>query len=206
MITTIPFSGFYYTVHDSAVSEVMYRMFADRDTGCHTNKGLVSACSRNCSYHSVHLKYAKEYCESFAAEYNIKLKFDGMASPREYNFTTDRIFARITQQEARRIYNETDKSRLAKFAKETFTSRSGFISSYSPNVKDWGALRTWDHNQLGCLIEAYTDQGNDQYKELELMESAQCNGDIENWIAESTENIERLYKIHDYLEQRSHRQ
>jgi hypothetical protein len=205
MISTIPFSGFYNSVHESQIDDAIEQMFTDRDTGCNRNEGLEYALFRKCDYSGVFNAYAAEYAENFCEEFCVKGKFESMSSPREYNFTTDRIFITIEEADAREILKRVDPATLAKVAKLMFTSRDGFISSYSPKVESWGDLLEWDHNQLGALMIALAGSDFDQYSECNLMESAQCNGKYESWISENTPGIERLYKIHEYLEARSHR-
>lgn len=94
---------------------------------------------------------------------------------------------------------------LKERAAEKFTSRDGFSSFYSPDVEDWGPIDKRDCNQVGTLIECEAGTDFDQFKELYLMDDAHGNGNIETWLSDSTSNIQRLYKIHDYLETRAHR-
>ena len=103
-------------------------------------------------------------------------------SPREYNFTTDRIFIKLPAKEIRRIHKATEPEVLAEVAAEEFTSRSGFISFYSPDVESWGPLKTWDHNQRYCLLTAYARQEEPGFAEASLVEDYNCNGDIDNWL------------------------
>mgnify|MGYP001343439304 CR=1 FL=1 len=209
MLTTVPFSGFYNSLHDSEIDWTISQMFSDRATGNETNPGLESALFRNCDFRKVHTSYAADYCENFAEEFKLpSLKFESLDSPREYNFTTDRIFANIELSDLREALRRVDKSELANLAREKFTSRSGFMSFYNPDVNTWGDLATWDHNQCGTLLEclANNDCGDfDQYQEYNLMDRTRSNGYFENWIESATPNIQRLYKIHDYLETRAAR-
>lgn len=212
MLTTIPFSGFYNSLHDSEIDQTIEQMFSDRDTGSETNPGLESALFNNCDFRKVHTSYAADYCENFAEEFKLpSLKFESLNSPREYNFATDRIFANIELSDLREALRRVDKSELAKLAREKFTSRSGFISFYNPDVNTWGDLTTWDHNQCGTLLECLADQetsdsdGFTSYTEFDLMERARCNGRLNSWVESATPNIQRLYKIHDYLETRAAR-
>jgi hypothetical protein len=209
MLTTIPFSGFYYTLHDSALDDAVDSMF-QHDDGC-TNHALAGRVHWDCKWGDVMRDYAEEYAGRFADEFGIKLTFDSMESPKEYNFTTDRIFCHIALDEAIRLLEETPEDVLCQLAKDTFTSRDGFISFYSPVAEEWGDISEWDHNQLGVLIQAHvnskTDCGDgfDQWAEYRLMEDAMCNGLLNNAISEHTPTIDRLYKVWDYLNQREQR-
>lgn len=215
MEAVLVFSGFYESVHSQAVNDAEQQMFTDRDTGCTRNEGLEMALFDICNYHDVYSLYAKEYAVNFGEYFKIKLEFDKMRSPREYNFTTDRIFVNIPRDEAYRIRGLTDEKLLRETAREMFTSRDGFMSFYSPDIDRWGEVEDWDHNQLGCLLTAYANQewvgmpgednGFDQWAEYELMSPDFENGQPENWISQCSPGVERLYKIHDYLEARSKR-
>lgn len=85
------------------------------------------------------------------------LKYESMSSPREYNFTTDRLFAfgrlqafRVMLRLARRP-EYRDAWRAA--VKARHSSYSGFISHYSNDSDSWGEdVRELDHNQLATLF------------------------------------------------------
>ena len=208
MITTIPFSGFYCTLHEDALDRAVEQMFSDRSTGCHPYTGLIDRAQWDCSWRLVMQDYAKEYAEQFAREFEIDLTFDSMESPRFYNFTTDRIFCTVSETEAKRLYEAVPEDLFAETARDMFTSRDGFSSFYSPDPDEWGGIETWDHNQIGCLVAAFVSSIRpdfDQYAELSLMEDAECNGELWEWISTNTPTIDRLYKVFNYLEQRAER-
>jgi hypothetical protein len=208
-ISTIPFGGFYNSIHDSEIDNTLERMFSDRDTGNERNEGLEQAFYRKCDFSVVHLDYAKAYAEAFADKFEIKAEFESMSSPKEYNFTTDRIFITIADSEVVRLHSLVKADELDKVAKERFTSYDGFSSSYSNDVGDWGPVAEWDHNQIGALIQAYVNQESDsefdQYSELSLMESFTSNGGLDSSLDTANPEAARLYKIHDYLENRKER-
>jgi hypothetical protein len=205
MLSTIPFSGFYDSLHSDAIDQAEQYLFTDRDTGCERNEGLEMRLYYSCNYSAVQLEYAKEYAERFGLEFEIKLQFESMESPREYNFSTDQIYVTISESEVHRLYALCDSQALAELAKQQFTSRSGFISFYSPCIADWGAVATWDHNQVGTLLECIAGTDFDCWGEFELMDSALGNSAIESWIIDNTPDMPRLYRVFDYLETRKHR-
>ena len=212
MLTTIPFSGFYNSLHDCALDDAVEYMFADQD-GCSYNHKLARRVYDGCNWRGVREAYAKDYAESFAHEFGIELTFDSLDSPRFYNFTTDRIFCNLPINEAERLLDELPYGALDDVAKDQFTSRDGFSSFYSPKVEDWGDLSTWDHNQLGALVQAYVyskddslgDGEFDDYAEFALMEDARGNGCIDSWIDDNTPQLGRLYKVWNYLNERAMR-
>lgn len=209
-ISTIPFAGFYQSVHDQEIDLTLERMFSDRATGCERNEGLESAFYRKCDFGLVHQNYARAYTEAFLTEFKIKAEFESMSSPKEYNFTTDRLFITIADDEVTRLHSLVTAEELDKVAKERFTSYDGFYSSYSNDVADWGDLIEWDHNQIGALIQAYVNQEAssefDQLAELALMENYTCNGRLDNALGDANPEATRLYNIHDYLENRKERE
>lgn len=207
MLTTISFSGFYNSVHDSNCEEDLRRTFAN-DCG-EVREDIFYLAQDKVDWREVYEKYATNYAENFAYEFHIKMEFESMKSPREYNFSTDVIYCTIEPGEVQRIFAAVDKALLEEVARENFTSRSGFISFYDPDFSSWGAITEWDHNQVGALIRAYALQQNpdfDQWGENGLMENAQCNGHIENWVfASNPAPLNRLANINDYLNARAAR-
>lgn len=87
------------------------------------------------------------------------LEAEEMTSPREYNFETDRIFARMPLVMAREMFARSKREghkALAGIIRDRFTSCSGFVSSYSNDIAEWleKPLASWDHNEVGTLLLA----------------------------------------------------
>lgn len=184
-LSTIPFAGFYCTLHEDEIDQTFVRMFED-DNG-NPAPGFITDKARDAvSWSFVYHAYAKDYAASFLHWLGMGGKFESMESPRYYNFETDRIFVELTGADIARAWHNTDRGIFTRHCRERFTSRGGFISSYDPDWKTWGPLSTWDHNQIGTLIGAFaeTEQGGefDSWAEYGLMEDASGNGDIDNWI------------------------
>lgn len=204
----IPFSGFYESLHSGAVDYAIESLFMD-DRG-NTNAGLVGRAVSGCDFFGVCREYAKRYAREFSTFAELpSLSFKVMQSPREYNFTTDRIFCTISDDDVQKMHNETSQGTLWPLAREWFTSRDGFSSFYDPDVTAWGDVTAWDHNQLACLLAAYIAEREcddfDQWAEVALMEAAQCNGDFDNWLGDNVENIDKLWRVHSYLQRREER-
>jgi hypothetical protein len=210
-ITTLPFSGFYNSYHDAELDSTLEQMFSDRETGCQRNTDLENYMSDSCDWRQVHTEYAKAYAVAFGSEFKIEgLEFESLSCPKEYNFSTDRIFAVVPDSELARILAAVEPVAFRALIRARFTSCDGFISSYSNDLDDWGPIEEWDHNQLGTLVWAYANQetnagGFDGLAELSLMESAQTNGRLDSWISEATPEATRLFNIHDYLNARKER-
>ena len=204
----LPFSGFYESIHNSLLDdELNMHMFTDYATGCTNNEGLSQLAYDGCNWSDVFNGYAEEYTKNLAHEFKIKMTFESLQSPKEYNFTTDRIFANISYEELKRIYDACNKTNFNKLAVDTFTSRDGFNSFYNPAIETWGPLNTWDHNQLACLLESFINEGltGESLDEYSIMESSISNGFLYDLLSENIKNIDRLHKIHEYLNAREAR-
>lgn len=207
MEISIPFSGFYCTYHDASLDNEVEKIFFDPSGDPYPwSDALQSHYDNGCKWAAVYAQYAKHYVEKFAEEHAIALEYATTDSPREYNFTTDRPFAEITEAEARRILALVKPEDLQAMATEHMTSRSGFRSFYEPDVTTWGDLATWDHNQLNMILRALVGPGFGQDEEFDLMESARCNGMLGNWLDAATPGADRLWSVHEYLEKRRTRQ
>ena len=211
MLTTIPFSGFYESLHNSAFDCALEGIFSDSDTGCCVNEPLMWKAHDCINWRMAHELYAKEYAESLAHEFGINsLKFESLSSPREYNFTTDRIFCTIEYADLCRLMATFDLPDFAAYVREKFTSRDGFISFYDADLSAWGAVSSWDHNQCGTALEFYSMQENagefEHYHEWALMENAQCNGVFDEILFKAGgDEFSRLVRLHDYLQERINR-
>jgi len=208
--TTIPFAGFYESLHNQVLDEALEQMFTDRDTGFSTNEDLVAYANDAIDWYKAFVAYAKDYVENFALHFGLELEFQDLDSPREYNFTTDRVFCTITEASLRKVMNAVDKSVLAAVAKRRHTSYDGFISFYNPDVYTWGPVLEWDCNQLGTLLQAMAEDtmgGDfDGWQQYDLMEQSRCNSGIEHILCVAGGvKLERLLRIHDYLEDRKAR-
>lgn len=139
-----------------------------------------------------HQMISESYLEAFdsiASEevgFPLRLRFEETTSPREYNFETDRLFAQIANETARKLFRHSKAAkheRLAAVIAERFTSRSGFISFYSSNLSDWLAkpLMDWDHNELGTLLIACLAERSDSssYDSIEYdIEQSLCDASL----------------------------
>ena len=113
MQATIPFHGFYNSLHDAAFDSALEQ--EGREVG-------------DVDWRKAFHGYAAEFAKQFLREINIQGQFDRLESPREYNFTTDRIFVDIPLPEVVRMLAEVDPETLNRVAEERHASRSGFFS------------------------------------------------------------------------------
>ena len=206
LLTTIPFSGFYCSIHDSAIDDSIKDIFRD-DSGIE-NDQLAYRAWDSAKWGDILQGYAKEYAEQFAHEFAIKsLSFETMESPREYNFSTDRVFCNIDYAELCGIIKTFDIKAFADYVRERFTSRDGFISFYPAELSEWGKVETWDHNQCGTALEFYAIQESggefDQWAEHGIIEDSLCNGFMQELIWKYCPEMPRLYRVFEYLNKRS---
>lgn len=214
----IPFAGFYNTWHDAEFDQALEQMFDPEGCGAGYAGPLAQRFLDTINWRAAHTAYAKDYAKNFATALGCKVcEWEGMVLPREYNFTTDRPFARFDAVELRALLARADiRAELDIVAADMFTSRAGFISHYSPDVKSWGEeLTEWDYNQRGALLRAAANiiicNGGefDQSVEFYLMENDRCNGAIDSYMWSNTTDGavmgNRCDKVARYLAQREAR-
>lgn len=207
---TLPFAGFYESYHDAEFDrEVEYAL---ERTGLPYSSPLYDALQSlafdAADFGAAHLDYAQAYAASFLDWLGLDGAFESMDSPKEYNFSTDRVFVTLTRSDIARLWRGVDKAKFAKACRARFTSRSGFMSYYSPNWKTWGRLSDWDHNQMGTLLQVYAEREQgaawESSNELDLMESYLCNGGVHSALWQG-EKSDRFWRIVNYLESRGGR-
>lgn len=155
MISTLPwFPGFYYSILDGMIDrETEYAMEEDGLTWGEVEKRF--------SFDDARHAIAKEWVKAFAEESGIAVAWESMKSPRQYNFTTDRIFVTLPTSEWERLRDEVNDAPLRETIRKHFTSRDGFISFYPDHLEaeEWQKpVSEWDHNQLMALLEAFLIQ------------------------------------------------
>jgi hypothetical protein len=192
----LPFSGFYNSLHEYQLDRVI-------ETTLSNDNGEPSELADNFSWALnswpvIFAGYAEKYTKALALEFSVvSLEFSELISPREYNYSTDRIIATIADNDIAALYKTVMreyKAELIALCNERLTSCDGFISFYAPDYKQWPALREWDCNQLGLLLESYItgEMGGafDQCAEAGLMESAWGNGELWALIEAQTKSEE----------------
>lgn len=156
------FSGFYNSIHSAAFDNELDEIMMEE----------------NCEYDDLEYtynyeNYCSEYVNAFNSEYKFNLEFEKFSSPREYNFTTDRLFCFIDDNDLAKLATALNSREFAVLVMERFTSRDGFSSFYSNNIAEWLAkpLADYDHNELGTLLDAYleieTECSTDSEKEID---------------------------------------
>ena len=206
--STIPFQGYYGSNIDSFIdSYIEYEIENIREEYKANEKQLEIIANGfmsnniNSFYRNLSKDYAEEFIFLLEDEIGFKLNasFESLESPKEYNFSTDRIFIELTESKAIEFINyilKNHKEELEDLIKKRFTSQSGFISFYPNSLEAWGNPIDWDYNQLGTCFEIFEYIAND----IELNESI-YNGIYETLDAESNCILDELIqkkKIAEY--------
>ena len=159
------FSGFYEGIWDQGenISNEIYAMqdlYEDFESLCFLDDWGFDENYRD----NIANVFATEYVD-LIKEYiypNIKLVGSNVISPREYNFATDRIFAKIEIDDfdkfAKYIIslasNPEYRTELGKIIKKNHSSYPGFISFMSDDIEDWFGLLIDPNNDnyIWCIV------------------------------------------------------
>lgn len=198
---TIPFQGFYYSVHHEVLQDAVDSISLN-DQGNQLSQVLAEKIRDEIDWTALYEAYAKHYTEYFADQYQLQITFKDLVSPKYYNFETDRIFVDIEESEIKRLYGLVDKTELEQLIKERFTSYDGFISHYPNSLEKWPELENWDHNHIGTLIGAYILQ-HENYSENFEADYAIYSECSQSLISEFIP--EKYWKITSYLYERTQR-
>ena len=173
--STIPFDGFY----ESFISDdIDYQIGQQIECDCDIydlNESEEEVLNDN--YLSVNISYfynqiAEDYTNFYIDNLNAKLNYaypdkgftlkatyKCFESPREYNFSTDRIFIEIEENHAIDFIKyiiKNYKKELEKKIQNRFTSRDGFISFYKNSLDLWiDDYSEWDCNMIGTCFELF---------------------------------------------------
>lgn len=145
---------------------------------------------------------AKEFAERYIDELNdklqlgIKLTSESIESPREYNFTTDKIICSIEvgvydefiEKITHLMNNPEHRVRLVKIIRERHSNASGFWSFMSNDMEDWFERLTDPDNTnylecilwyLYCLTTGESIDGDDDLNMSYIIyEYLSCNSDV----------------------------
>ncbi len=180
LITRIPFGGFYDSIWSGEIDHTESQWCEYEAESRQEEEGipadlrlseseLADLLFRHTRYQVAYEKVAEwyvaavSYCVKDVCDIDLRLTFESMSSPREYNFETDRLFAHIPVSVVRKLWaisKRENHARLKVRIAESYTSCDGFWSHYGNHLQhdDWRKPVTdYDHNQLCTLIEAVTD-------------------------------------------------
>jgi len=138
--TTAPaFSGFYASIWEYDLDYVI------EDIDCiRSENGLdpLDDCnSINVDYKGYMTHVGMEYCKlltTLLKDNVVSIDFKEIDSPREYNFTTDKIVCDVTiDTDVISKWVADNREALSEYVYDRFKARDGFIPFYSNDIRDW---------------------------------------------------------------------
>lgn len=186
------FTGFYGSLWDEAGEDQEIENINE----VRKEKGLEPITWDDCEwdYQGFH-KTLSEDIAGVVSEYLKKVgfitgyEFEKLSSPREYNFVNDSIHVTYmlseSNEKAITDYLHTNKNAFEKYLDDRYTSRSGFISSYSNSVGVWLGDEYLTHeHKLGAVLNFILEH---HLKHEENTEN------IDMWIYEQTNDSNYIY-------------
>jgi len=188
MLIQLPFSGFYYSMHNHVIDQEIESIFSD-DSGdtLPEFEALYSSIDQRGAWVQIRLDYAllwvdavKEALKQWHGIALDSLSFESLTSPREYNFETDKIFCNISASDVATLRGLVPDDELAATIKRRCSHRSGFISHYSNDLEAWQAVPIveWDHNELNILFNAVLESIGEELSPHDVMGDNSSNGRI----------------------------
>lgn len=163
----LPFAGFYESIHDSNIDRAIedgfnYNYETDEDKEITDEEGEATYMA-DVDWGAIRHEYCKNFVEAFGNRFGLHLTFDELTSPQFYNFSTDRLFAKVPREEIDKIRKEVEAHKdYPEYIRERFTSRDGFWSNYSADVgtEEW-SCETLDECQYRVILEFWLEHHPD---------------------------------------------
>jgi hypothetical protein len=168
------FSGFYNTFFEYMNEEMDIEDYNEE------NKTDFEYDDFEWDYADYHRRRSKECVyeiEKELKEFDIKIKFEDVVSPRYYNYSNDSINVEytLTKNSFDKFieYIKNDLEEFEEYLKERYTSYDGFASFYNTDVNTWFNEYLKDEKKLehcfGAILEFYLT--NEGYTEIDLIEN-----------------------------------
>ena len=173
--STIPFDGFYESfISDDIDHQIGQQIEWDTDIN-DLNEDEQQILwdnyldiNRSYFYNQIAEDYTNFYIDALNERlkgFTLKATYKCFTSPREYNFSTDRIFIEIEENHAIDFIKyiiKNYKKELEEKIKQRFTSRDGFISYYKNSLDLWiDDYSEWDCNMIGTCFELFNLEEED---------------------------------------------
>lgn len=165
-VCLLDFHGFYDSEHSQRFENAVNNMFevTGNDDETEQREALekfweVFTFTRPMreAYCKMYVDILKEHLKDEAGLDLPSMTFKELISPREYNFSTDRIIVTINETDLETLKAALDKNRsdMVRLVRDLYTPVSGFIPFYPSDFAEWkDDVREWDHNELGTLLMA----------------------------------------------------
>lgn len=191
----LPFAGFHEEAVDGKeISSQTAWLFADSkdNPGAYTDLEERFWDEVKVNWEGVKRQYSALYVDCLAGCLARSMRMQAMDSMRFLGLEpagfadrhNDRLFATMAVSDLKRLRARVTPYDLDKHAQAQSDEDEEFNNAYGDKPDAWGALDTWDQNQLGCLVKAYI-------AEHEIME--EFNEDFAHWLMEEG----RL--VHDWI-------
>ena len=164
----LPFGGFYESIPDSQIDGALEMALSD-DNGDLSEERADAIFMADVNWKKIENEYCEALVDQWSDALDIKLEYDTFTSPREYNFSTDRLFCKAPLDAMTKIRAEVEKyPEWPGYIKDHFTSYDGFWSNYSSDYKheDW-TKSDLDACQWEVIIEVYAEHNGIDRTELE---------------------------------------
>ena len=173
--STIPFDGFYESYISADIDHQIGQQI-EWDSDIYDLNETEEEILYN-NYLSVNTSYfydqiAEDYTNFYIDALNerlegftLKATYKCFESPKEYNFSTDRIFIEIEENHAVdfiKFIVKNYQKELEKKIEDRFRSRSGFISFYKNSIDLWTKdFKEWDCNMIGTCFDLFNLEEED---------------------------------------------
>lgn len=108
-----------------------------------------------------HTHIAKEMCSEvqyLLSDFVSDITFEGIVSPKYYNFENDSINCEIEADNFKiQEYLYENKNKFDAYIRNNYTSRDGFISSYSNDSSEWMSEWHTDEHMVGAVLQFICD-------------------------------------------------
>lgn len=125
----INFGGFYGSLHEERIDDIATQMSLDHD-----GEESMDDFRMDLNYLDMNKTYSKNFVDFLNDELDTELEFKELHSPREYNFSTDVIYAECSDSDALKILSYTleyCRDELKELIEDKTTSKSGYIAFYT---------------------------------------------------------------------------
>lgn len=193
-IVRIPFEGFYESFSDQIIEDEIEAEV--NDNGMDYNDVEFN------HYKGAHKQFSKDYVKGFENillnefDINVDLVFKELASPREYNFETDKIIVEISDKQLENLYSKVmGDPELLEQARETaskvYDSSSGFLSFYPTFSKDFENIpfEEWNEAQKYLIFATLGDKFEAEQGDLvQYMNSESAFEESKDYVRAKTES------------------
>lgn len=169
------FNGFYNTLFEDLIDNVVDNQIEYYNE---QNGTELSYDDFNFDFDSIMQEICKDAVSKIEEKLNeiginCSIIYENLISPREYNFSNDSINIEINFKKFSQVIEilEQNFDSFAQYIKENYTSRDGFISSFSSYASDWiKDLREDAENEthkVGAVLD-FILQEIEEYKDEDL--------------------------------------